>query len=142
VVVTFGAAGLVDPVDPELTLWALRRRAGRVDAAPPTTSTVIDDRAIVSGKRRSSPRAYNDARAREVWRDVAAGLAARAGVCSCDRVSGLADSCRVHGVIVAAGVGEDSGDVRGGHAGRRGNDPLPHPGVDRLDDQGVPLSEG
>ena len=50
-------------VDPERTLEALERKAGRTYAYRRSDSSLIDDRAVASGKRRSSARVYRLARA-------------------------------------------------------------------------------
>lgn len=57
-------AGRAEPPtpDPELTLDALRKAAGLVYGFRATDTALNDDRAIASGRRRSSPAAYRAAR--------------------------------------------------------------------------------
>lgn len=56
-------------VDPTMTLEALKRRAGRpAYTPPPNDSSLLDERAIKSGKRRSRPRSYRDAQRAEYER--------------------------------------------------------------------------
>ena len=57
-------------VDPDLTLAALKRRAGRLEdfVPPPNDSSLLDQRAINSGKRRSRPQTYRDAQRAEYER--------------------------------------------------------------------------
>lgn len=53
--------------DPALSLTGIRAAAGAPGAVPPppaSASRVHDDRAVASGKRRSSPGGYREARAR------------------------------------------------------------------------------
>lgn len=59
--------------DPSRTLAALREAAGiPVDNAPPiAASSLLDERASASGKRRSSPNTYRAARAAEDRRKAA-----------------------------------------------------------------------
>ena len=51
-------------VDPEQTLDALKKAAGRMLAyiPPPNDSSLLDEVAVKKGKRRSTTRAYSDAK--------------------------------------------------------------------------------
>ena len=57
-------------VNPDLTLAALKRKAGRLEdfVPPPNDSSLLDQRAINSGKRRSRPKAFRDAQRAEYER--------------------------------------------------------------------------
>jgi len=57
-------------VNPDLTLAALKRKAGRMEnfVPPPNDSSLLDERAINSGKRRSRPQGFRDAQRAEYER--------------------------------------------------------------------------
>lgn len=60
--------------DPALSIEGRRKAAGAKTPAPPppvSASRLVDDRAVASGKRRSSPGQYREARAREEHRKAA-----------------------------------------------------------------------
>ena len=58
------AQGLPITPDPERTLVGLRRKAGLADYPVIPSNTIVDDRAIASGKRRSNPANYKAATGR------------------------------------------------------------------------------
>lgn len=57
--------------DPESTLEAIRRKAGRVESFNPNDTALNDQIAIATGKRRSNPGAYRNATAAENARKAA-----------------------------------------------------------------------